>query len=77
MLSGWLNVYTGKHFIKKVYTLGHPKLQLIYFPGFFISGTLYKKWKQWQILFSWAPKSLRMMTAAMKLKDVCSLEEKL
>ena len=28
-----------------------------------------KKWKQWQILFSWAPKSLQMMTAAMKLKD--------
>ena len=22
-----------------------------------------KKWKQWQILFSWAPKSLRMVTA--------------
>ena len=28
-------------------------------------------------LFSWAPKSLQMMTAVMKLKDVCSLEEKL
>ena len=26
---------------------------------------------------SWAPKSLQMMTAAMKLKDACSLEEKL
>ena len=25
----------------------------------------------------WAPKSLQMMTAAMKLKDICSLEEKL
>ena len=36
-----------------------------------------KKWKQWQILFSWAPKSLRMVIAAMKLKDACSLEEKL
>ena len=33
-----------------------------------------KKWKQWQILFSWAPKSLRMVTAAMKLEDACSLE---
>ena len=33
--------------------------------------------KQWQNLFSWAPKSLQMVTAAMKLKDVCSLEEKL
>ena len=28
-----------------------------------------KKWKQWPILFSWAPKSLQMATAAMKLKD--------
>ena len=26
---------------------------------------------------SWAPKSLQMVTAAMKLKHVCSLEEKL
>ena len=30
-----------------------------------------------QTLFSWAPKSLQMVTAAMKLKDACSLEEKL
>ena len=28
-------------------------------------------------LFSWAPKSLQMVTASMKLKDACSLEEKL
>ena len=28
-------------------------------------------------LFSWAPKSLWMVTAAMKLKGTCSLEEKL
>ena len=36
-----------------------------------------KQWKQWQTLFGGAPKSLQMVTAAMKLKDVCSLEEKL
>ena len=30
-----------------------------------------------QTLFSWAPKSLKMVSAAMKLKDTCSLEEKL
>ena len=36
-----------------------------------------KNWEQWRILFSWAPKSLQMVTAAMKLKDTCSLEEKL
>ena len=28
-------------------------------------------------LFSWAPKSLWMVTAAMKFKDACSLEEEL
>ena len=27
--------------------------------------------------FFWAPKSLQMVTAAMKLKDACSLEKKL
>ena len=26
--------------------------------------------------FSWAPKSLQMVTAAMKLKDACSLDKK-
>ena len=36
-----------------------------------------EKWKQWETLFSWAPKSLWVVTAAMKLKDACSLEEKL
>ena len=28
-------------------------------------------------IFSWAPKPLQMVTASMKLKDACSLEEKL
>ena len=32
--------------------------------------------KQCQTLFFWAPKSLQMVTAAMKLKDAYSLEEK-
>ena len=32
--------------------------------------------EQWQTLF-WAPKSLQMVTAAIKLKDACSLEDKL
>ena len=36
-----------------------------------------EKQKQWQILFSWAPKPLWMLTAATKLKDVCSMKEKL
>ena len=36
-----------------------------------------KQWKQCQTLFFWAPKSLQMVPAAMKLKDAYSLEEKL
>ena len=36
-----------------------------------------KRWKQCQTLFFGAPKSLQMVTAAMKLKDAYSLEGKL
>ena len=36
-----------------------------------------KQWKQCQTLFFWAPKSLQMVTAAMKLKDAYSLGGKL
>ena len=36
-----------------------------------------KQWKQCQTLFFWAPKSLQIVTAAMKLKDTYSLEGKL
>ena len=38
-----------------------------------------EQWKQWLTLFvgGGTPKSLQMVTAAMKLKDACSLEEKL
>ena len=35
-----------------------------------------KKWEQWQIFFCWSTKSLHMVTAAMKLKNAYSLEEK-
>ena len=33
--------------------------------------------KQWETLFTWFLKSLQMVTAAVKLKDTCSLEGKL
>ena len=33
-----------------------------------------KQWKQCQTLVFWAPKSLQMVIAAMKLKDAYSLE---
>ena len=36
-----------------------------------------EKWKQWKILFSWVPKSLWTVIAAMELKDAYLLEEKL
>ena len=36
-----------------------------------------KQWKQCQTLFFWAPKSLQMVIAAIKLKDAYSLEGKL
>ena len=36
-----------------------------------------EQWKQRLTLFFWAPKSLQMVTAAMKLKDACFLEERL
>ena len=36
---------------------------------------MWKQWKQWQTLFSWAPKSLQMVTVAMKLKYAHSLEK--
>ena len=32
-----------------------------------------KQWKQLQTLFLGAPQSLQMVTAALKLKDACSL----
>ena len=36
-----------------------------------------EQWKQWQTFFLGAPKSLQMVTAAMKLEDTYSLEGKL
>ena len=39
--------------------------------------TSWQMGKQWVTLFFWVPKSLQMVTAAMKLKDASSLEGKL
>ena len=41
------------------------------------SQEMEKQWKQCQTLFFWAPKSLQMVIATIKLKDACSLEGKL
>ena len=40
-----------------------------------IDGETVEQWKQWQTLFLGAPKSLQMVSAAMKLKDAYFLEE--
>ena len=37
----------------------------------FMANRKGKSGKQWQTLFSWAPKSLRMVTITMKVKDTC------
>ena len=36
-----------------------------------------KQWKQRQTVFSWAPKSLQMVIAAMKMENTCSSGEML
>ena len=36
-----------------------------------------KQWKEWLTLFLGAPNSVQMVTIALKLKDTCSLKEKL
>ena len=41
------------------------------------SWEIEKQWEQCQTVFFWAPKSLQMVTAAMKLKEAYALEEKL
>ena len=35
-----------------------------------------EKWWEWQILFSWAPKSLQLVSAVIKLKGACSFGRK-
>ena len=48
-------------------------MKLIYYH--FMANQMGKQRKQWETLFSWAPKSLQVVTVAMKLKDTCSLEK--
>ena len=43
----------------------------------FMANRWWNSGNKWQTLFSWALKSLWIVTAAMKLKDACSWEEKL
>ena len=43
--------------------------------GIITSWKMEKQWKQWQTLFSWAPKSQHMVTVVMKPKDTRSLKK--
>jgi len=63
-MKSWLNTQHSQKEDHGIWTSLHGK-------------KLGKQWKEWQTLFSWAPKSLQMVTAAMELKDACSLEGKL
>ena len=44
--------------------------------GLITSWEMEKQWKQWLALFFGDPKSLQMVTSAMKLRDAYSLEGK-
>ena len=52
------------------------KMKIMHLDHHFMANR-WGNWKQWQILFCWTPKSLQMVTTAMKLKDACSLDVKL
>ena len=68
----WANIFENIYSLKELVSFHLIELK-IDFSGQ-IDG---EKWKQWQILFSWVPKSPWTATAAMRVKDASSLEEKL
>ena len=53
------------------------RTRVSYIAGRFFINWVIREAKQWEVLFFWTPKSLQMVTAAVKLKDACFLEEKL
>ena len=73
LLISWLqSLFAVILELKKIYSATVP-----IFPIYLPWSDVPSLGKQWQTLFSWAPKSLQMVTSAMKLKDACFLEEKL
>ena len=78
----WLNYYCCLMKVKEEsektgLKLNIQKIKIMAFIPHTHGQQMGKRWKQWQTSFPWAPKSLQMVTVAMKLKDTCSLEEKL
>ena len=61
---------------KVVLKLNIQKIKIVT-SGPIISWQIDRETMETEILFSWAPKSLQMVTASMKLKDDYSLEEML
>ena len=57
--------YTKQENIIRFHFLAHQWIIVVLKKG--------QKWRQWQILFSWTPKSLWMVTAALKLKKCLPL----
>ena len=53
------------------------KTKIMAFSPIIYGKQMGKQWKQWLTLLFWAPKSLQMVTTAMKLKDIYPLEGKL
>ena len=64
------NTHTHTH------THTHTKPQKSWHPAHNLMANKWGTMETATDLFSWAPKSLQMVTPAMKLKDTCSLEEK-
>ena len=62
---------------KAVLKLNIQKTKIMAFGPITVWQIDWEQWKQWLTLFWGAPKSLQTVTAAMKLKDACSLDEKL
>ena len=77
----WMHLLAVQRTHKNLLQHHSSKVSICQCSGFFIvhlsHPNMGKQWKQCQTLFLGAPKSLQMVTAAMKLKDACSLEEKL
>ena len=72
-------LWCWRRLLRVLWTARRSKLSILkeISPEYSLKGLMLKQWKQWLTLFFWAPKSLQMVTEAMKLKDAYFLEGKL
>ena len=73
MVSVDLLIWKGDEELPRFVEIFHILIWMSVLEGFTYKG---HKWKQWQTLFPWAPKSLQKVTAAMKLKRCLLLGRK-